>query len=166
MLCMLSIACPNVLIDETFFPEFHSDLIWIRTLTTFFSSFLRERIQISQKAGHHRPARETPCYTFVIFQVGGSEPPVPPSGSAHGTGLCLHLLRYTETHFILLIGLCTTLCVLSTDRQVERERCVFFLNFVIFLTQRARLRISKIRVYLCKKFFLKEERKCSDSSVV
>ena len=43
MLCMLSIAFPNVLIDETFFLEFHSDLIWIRTLTTFFFSFFRER---------------------------------------------------------------------------------------------------------------------------
>ena len=39
VLCMLSIACPNVLIDGTLFPEIHSDLIWIRTLTTF----LRER---------------------------------------------------------------------------------------------------------------------------
>ena len=29
-------------IDEIFFPEFHLDLIWIQTLTTFFS-FLRER---------------------------------------------------------------------------------------------------------------------------
>ena len=48
---------------------------------------------------------------------------------------------------------------ISTDRQVEREMCVcvcvcvcvFFLNFVIFLTLRTRLRISKFRVYLCKK---------------
>ena len=53
------------------------------------------------------------CF-FVIFQVGGC----PPSGSTHGTGRCLHLLRYTETR----IGFCTTLCVLSIDRQVERER--------------------------------------------
>ena len=30
---------------------------------------------------------------------GGSGPPVPPSGSAHGTGQCIHLLRYTETPF-------------------------------------------------------------------
>ena len=29
-------------IDETLFPEFHLDLIWIQTLTTFFS-FLKER---------------------------------------------------------------------------------------------------------------------------
>ena len=27
---------------------------------------------------------------------------------------------------------------------------MFFLNFVIFLTLRTRLRISKLRVYLCK----------------
>ena len=55
-LCMLSIACPNVKL-----PEFHSDLIWILTLTTFFFFFFKgERIQISQKAGHHRPASETP----------------------------------------------------------------------------------------------------------
>ena len=34
-------------------------------------------------------------YDFVIFQVGGGGGPDPltPSGSAHGTGLCLHLLR-------------------------------------------------------------------------
>ena len=39
-----------------------------------------------------------------------------------------------KTDFIVRIGFCTTLCVLSIDSQVERERerCVFFLNFVIF----------------------------------
>ena len=63
ILCMLSFACPNVSIDETFFPEFHSDLIWIRTLTTFFFFFSKgERIQISLKAGHHWPASETPLH--------------------------------------------------------------------------------------------------------
>ena len=68
------------------------------------------------------------------------------------------------------------------ERERERERCVF-LNFVIFLTLRTRLRISKLCVYIdemslsngicadgeqVKAFFcfLKEERKCSDSSVV
>ena len=49
------------------------------------------------------------------------------------------------------IGFCTTLCVFSIDRQVEREMRVLF-EFRHLLTQRARLRISKIRVYLCKKF--------------
>ena len=39
------------------FPEFRSYLIWIRTLRTFFKG---ERIQISLKGGHHRPASETP----------------------------------------------------------------------------------------------------------
>ena len=62
---------------------------------------------------------------------------------------------------------------------------MFFLNFVIFLTLRTRLRISKFRdemslsdcitLYTAfaqmeskeKRFgFLKDERKCSDSSVV
>ena len=33
----------------------------------------------------------------------------------------------------------------STDRQVERERDVFFLNFVIFLALRTRLRIPRFR---------------------
>ena len=82
------------------------------------------------------------------------------------------------------IGFCTTLCVLSIDRQ---ERCEFFLNFVIFLNQRTREScISDRRDVLVyrvtvlhykwhlrrwraseKRFgFLKEERKCSDSSVV
>ena len=59
-----------------------------------------------------------------------------------------------KTHFIVRIGFCTTLCVLSIDRQ--REMNVFFLNFVIFLTQRARLHILKIRVYLCKKNLIDE----------
>ena len=31
-----------------------------------------------------------------------------------------------KTHFIVRIGFCTTLCVLSIDRQVEREMCVLF----------------------------------------
>ena len=50
----------------------------------------------------------------------------------------------------------------STDRQVERERerererDVFFSNFVIFLTLRTRLRISKFRVYFCKKILIDE----------
>ena len=71
----------------------------------------------------------------------------------------------------------------SRERERERERCVFFLNFVIFSTLRTRLRISKFRVYLCKKFWSTRlhykrhlrrwrasesvlVRKCSDSSVV
>ena len=60
-----------------------------------------------------------------------------------------------KTHFIVRISFCTTLCVLSIDRQVEREReremHVLFEFHHFFLTQRTRLRISKIRVYLCKK---------------
>ena len=158
----------------------------------FFFFFKGERIQISLKVGHHRPASETPsplngvslvcrrwpnveCWLgsfeifrgsgpvllrnsifFVIFQVwGGCPDPLSPSGSAHGTGLCLHLLRYTENPFYrahrLLYDTLRTF-YRSTSRERKGERCVFFLNFVIFLTQRARLRISKIRVYLCKKF--------------
>ena len=31
--------------------------------------------------------------------VGGGRTPCPTSGSVHGTGLCLHLLRYTENPF-------------------------------------------------------------------
>ena len=38
-------------------------------------------------------------YIFVIFQGGGVRTPCPPSGSAHGTGQCIHLLRYTENLF-------------------------------------------------------------------
>ena len=130
-----------------------------------------------------------------FFRRDGGPDPLSPSGSAHGTGLCLHLLRYT-VYWKPILSCASAFvrhCVLSIDRQVERERerCVFFLNFVIILTQRARLRISKIRVYLCKKKklstrcpwvtvlhykqhlrrwraskkrfgFLKEERKCSE----
>ena len=74
----------------------------------------------------------------------------------------IEIYSVLKTHFIVRIGFCTTLCVLSIDRQVERERerererCMFFLNFVILLTQRARLRISKIRVYLGKKNLINE----------
>ena len=131
---------------------------------------------------------------FLWFFRWGSGPPVPPLDPRMGPDYVYTFWDILKTHFIVRIGPCTTLCVLSIDRQVERERCVFFLNFVILLTQRVRLRISKIRVYLCKKFwstrcpwvtvlfykrhlrrwrasekrfgFLKEERKCSDSSVV
>ena len=77
-------------IDETFFPEFHSGLIWMQTV---FANLNREK------------ERET--------------------------------------------GICTSFQSASADGQVEREReCVFFLNFVIFLTLRTRLRISKFRLYI------------------
>ena len=39
-LCVLSIACTNFSIGETFFPEFHSGLIWIQTV---FANVNRER---------------------------------------------------------------------------------------------------------------------------
>ena len=155
--------------------------------------FKGERISISLKAGHHRPASKTPlnvvslacrwwpnveCWLgsfenfrrsclllrnsiFLWFFRWGVRTPCPPSGSAHGTGLCLHLLRYTENPFYRVHRLCTILCVLSIDRQVERERererdaCSFWISS--FLTQRTRLRITKIRVHLCKKFDRRDE---------
>ena len=83
-----------------------------------FFFFKGERIQISLKAGHHRPASETPfngvslacrwwpnveCWLgcsenfrgFDLVFLRGPDP----SGSAHGTGQCIHLLRYTENPF-------------------------------------------------------------------
>ena len=39
-LCVLSIACTHFLIGETFFPEFHSGLIWIQTV---FADVNREK---------------------------------------------------------------------------------------------------------------------------
>ena len=81
-------------------------------------------------------------YVFVIFQVGGGGGgggDCPPSGSAHWTGLCLHLLRYSENPFNRAHRL---FFFRSTSR--EREMSVLF-EFHHFLTQRARLRISKIR---------------------
>ena len=115
--------------NETFFPEFHSDLIWIRIVLLFKG----ERIQISLKAGHHRSASETPlngvslaCHDVPTLNVGlvvlripgdpvqycleilyfcdfsgggGVRTPCPPSGSEHWTGQCIHLLRYTENPF-------------------------------------------------------------------
>ena len=133
--------------------------------------------------------------------------PLSPSGSAHGTGQCIHLLRYTENpfysaHRLLYVTLHTLYRMrkflinktffpefhsgliwiqtvfanvnrerkrerlvhalpfrkikvhrqIDKKREREREREVVFLNFVIFLTLRTRLRISKLRVYLCKKF--------------
>ena len=93
-LCVLSIAHEHIfLIDETFFPEFHSGLIRIQT---------------------------------VFANVNGERK------------------RERDWYMHILLG--------STDRQVERERDVFFLNLVIFLTLSTRLRISTFRVYLCKKF--------------
>ena len=59
MLCMLSIAFPNVWIDESFLNSIRiwsGSELWQR----FFFLFYGERIQISLKAGHHRPASETP----------------------------------------------------------------------------------------------------------
>ena len=38
--CVLIIACTHFLIDETFFPEFHSNLIWIQAV---FTNVTRER---------------------------------------------------------------------------------------------------------------------------
>ena len=147
----------------------------------FFFFFKRERIQISQKAGHHRSASETPlngvslacwwwpnveCWlgSFWEFQgirssiawnsmffcdfSGGGLPPL----WIHSWDRTMSTLIeiYWNPHRLLYDTLCTF--YRSTSR--ERERCVFLLNFVIFfLTQRARLRISKIRVYLCKKFW-------------
>ena len=132
MLCMLSIACPNVYIDETFFPRFHSDLIWIRTLTTFFIFFFKgERIQISLKAGQHRPASETPlngvslacpwwpnveCWlgSFESFRGSG---PVLLRNSPLWICAWDRTMYTLKTHFIVRMGFCTTLCVLSIARE-------------------------------------------------
>ena len=121
----------------------------------------------------------------------------PPSGSAHGTGLCLDLLRYTEypfhrAHRLLYDTLRTF--YRSTRRERERERCVFFLNFVILFNSESsstyfkdscislqKILIDEMSLSECihykrhlrrwraseKRFgFLKEERKGSDLSVV
>ena len=37
-------------------------------------------------------------FNLCVFQGGGSGPP-PPPWSAHGTGQCIHLLRYTKNPF-------------------------------------------------------------------
>ena len=61
MLCMLSIACSNVKLTKHSF--LNSIRIWSGSelwQQFFFFFFKGERIQISQKAGHHRPASETP----------------------------------------------------------------------------------------------------------
>ena len=128
-----SIACLNWRNILSWIP-FGSDLD-PNSDNVFFVFFKGERIQISLKAGHHRPASETPlngislacrwwpnveCWPgrfdnfrgsgpvllrnsiFLWFSGGGGvRTPCPPSGSAHGTGLCLHLLRYTENPFSL-----------------------------------------------------------------
>ena len=94
------------------------------------------------------------------------DPLPPPSGSAHGTGLCLHLLRYTENpfyraHRLLYDTSRTFYRSTSREREREGEMGVLFEFRHFFLTQRTRLRISKIRVYLCK-FFLIDELSLSD----
>ena len=50
---------------------------------------------------------------FCNFSGGGGGGLVA-SGSAHGTGQCIYLLRYTENYdHIVRIGFCMTHCVLS-----------------------------------------------------
>ena len=127
------------------FPEFHSGLIWIQTL---FANVNRERKR--ERLVHAHPFRKIEVHRQIDKETD------------------------TERER-------------ETERETERDVCSFF-NFIIFLTLRTCLRISKFRVYLCKKFwsmrlhyklhlrrwrasesvlvFLKEERKCSDSSVV
>ena len=166
---------------------FGSDLDPNSDIVFFFFFFKGERIQISQKAGHHRPASETPLngvslacwwwpnvecwlgsfwefqgirssiakkfYVFVIFQVGGPDPLSPLWIHAWDRTVCLHLLRYTENPFYRAHRLLyDTLRTFYRSTSREREMRVLF-EFRHLLTQRARLRISKIRVYLCKKFW-------------
>ena len=59
---------------------------------------------------------------------GGVLTPCPPLNPRMGSDYVLDILN---THFIVRIGFCTTLQVLSIDRQVERERerCVLFFEF-------------------------------------
>ena len=130
----------------------------------FFLFFKGERIQISQKAGHHRHASKTPLngvslpcwwwpnvecwlgsfwefqgirssiakkfYVFVIIQVGrGSGPSAPPPPPLDPRIRPEYVYTYWDilkTHFIVRIGFYTTLCVLSIDRQVEREMRFLF----------------------------------------
>ena len=60
---------------------------------------------------------------------GGVRTPCPPSGSGHGTGLCLHLLRYAENRFYrahrLLYDTLRTF-YRFTSREREREMRVLF----------------------------------------
>ena len=114
----------------------------------FFSSFFKgERIQISLKTGHHRPASETPlngvslacrwwpnveCWLgsfenswgsgpvllrnsifFFIFQRGGPDPLSPPLDPRMGPDNVYTYWDILKTHFIVRIGFCTALCILS-----------------------------------------------------
>ena len=134
----------------------------------------------------------------------GSGPPAPPPGSAHWTGQCIHLLRYTENPFYrahrLLYDTLHTFkfyrmhkflnwrnilswipfgsdldpnrfckcewkrerlvhahhfgkikVQIEREREREREMCSFWISS--FFKLRTRLRISKFRVYLCKRFW-------------
>ena len=153
----------------------------------------------------------------MIFQGGGGLPDhLTPSGSAHGTGQCIHWLRYTDTpsyraHRLLYdtayflshaqifsfpefhSGLIWIQIVFANVKRVrERERetgectsfrenqsasadrgvcvcvcvclsvCLFFLDFVIFLTLRTRLRISKFRLQIFAKKIWSYEMSLSD----
>ena len=63
---------------------------------------------------------------------GGGPDPLSPSGSAHGTGLCLHLLRYTENPFYrvhrLLYDTLRTF-YRSTSREREMHVLLKFRHF-------------------------------------
>ena len=103
----------------------------------FFFFFKGERIQISLKAGHHRPASETPfngvslacrwwpnveCWLgcsenfrgFVLVLLRGPDPlSPPPLDPRMGPDNVYTYWDILKIHFIVRIGFCTTLCILS-----------------------------------------------------
>ena len=102
---------------------------------SFFFFFKGERIQLSLKAGHHRPASETPfngvslacrwwpnveCWLgcsenfrgFDLVLLRGPDP-CPPLDPRMGPDNVYTYWDILKIHFIVRIGFCTTLCILS-----------------------------------------------------
>ena len=118
----------------------------------FFFFFKGERIQISLKAGHHRPASETPfngvslacrwwpnveCWLgcsenfrgFDLVLIRGPDPLVPPLDPRMGPDNVYTYWDILKILFIVRIGFCTALCILSiacTNFLIDET---FFLEF-------------------------------------
>ena len=96
--CFLSHSQMFKLTKHSFLNSIGSDLD-LNSDNVFFFFFKGERIQISLKAGHHRPASETPFNEGIRSSIAkGSEPPVPPLDPPMGPDN-VHLLIYTENPF-------------------------------------------------------------------
>ena len=81
----------------------------------------------------------------MFFRGGGVRTPCPPSGSAHGTGHCIHLLRYTENPFYRALRLLYDTAYFLSHAQILKLTKHSFLN-------------TRIQNRFCKCKFREKER--------